>query len=641
MKDINRWKEAWHSLGDVEGILQYLSAVSVDEVQYFCRVVGQCNYGQARSQERSDTVEKLLKAMNPSLFPNITVKTPDKRPLGICAKRMVSACSADFVQGLITEDIKNPIYAACPKGPLIKTFKDTTYDYTKSVIFKIKTPAFPQDVRLFLSEFVRNEPTIPGKEERFSASMEFSEKLLERRIQVPDSTWPHQPTESQIYLGLLRRCIRKRVTKKRLHKVIDLGLRLIKSKPKLKDEFSTSGVEFWGLIVRYWAKWPEYWEDLLITGLKLGLAGSDELPKKFKAFINSIKIKPDTTKPDRLWSALRLFCLYVPKNGVDIDTAESLEPLAGLNWEISVFRQLPENRVIRLLKLLLRTNTKSDLLLCYESDSILKTANMQGQYNFNVLLYLTQLQVNSPVNSQRREGMERVTEAYTDYKNKCVIFKEQQDRAQYAKAMGLFAIASGSLGLYGDYVKWLARFIRDPLTVKVVFHRDAIAAKEVSDLLSAIPDRITEPTNLSDISENVSKANTILLNLHEHHRTAKREPWYQSYHWSSVSELVAETIRKRIDQADGLQKCLDTSQGELYSQIWSQTFSIYSQSGANSMGMAHGSMSSLLTSLPSKLLVNVTKSMLEIDNKYRATKAEGKETEDKSNVIAQLVTTAC
>ena len=637
LKDVKRWKEAWHHLGDVGGILKYLSTISVNEVQLFCRVVGQCNYGQTRSHERSDAIEKLLKAMNPSLFPNQNVKTPDKRPLGLCASGMVSACSVDFVQSLITEDIKNPIYTACSKGQLIKAFKNIAYDYTKSIIFTIKIPAFPQDVRLFLSEFVRNEPNMPGKEKHFSASMEFSEKLLEGRIRNLDSTWPHQPAESQVYLGLLKRCIKKKVTKKRLHEVIDLGLRLIKSKPKQKDQFSDRGVEFWGLIVRYWTKWPEYWEDLLITGLKLGLAGSGGLPNDFKTFINSIEIEPDNTRPDRIWSALKLFCFHVPKTGVDIDTAETLEPLAKLDWDISIFRQLPEDKAIRVLKLLLRTNTKSDFLLCYELDSILKVSSMQGQRNFNALLYLTQLQVDSLDDFQRLEGLERATEAYTDYKNKCMMSKEQQDRAQYAKAMGLFAIASGSLGLYGDYVTWLARFIRDPLTVKVVFRRDAIAAKEVSDLLSAIPNRITESTNLLDISESVSKANEILLNFHEHHKTAKREPSYQSYDWSSVSELIAASIRKRIDQADELQKHLNTSQGELYSQIWSHTFSVYSQSGADSMEKACVSMSSLLTSLPPKLLVNVTKSMLEIDNKYRATKAEGKEAEDESNVIGQLV----
>ena len=49
--------------------------------------------------------------------------------------------------------------------------------------------------------------------------------------------------------------------------------------------------------------------------------------------------------------------------------------------------------------------------------------------------------------------------------NKSSTSREQTDRAFYAKSAMYYAIASGSLALYLDVVKWSHRFIRDPVGV--------------------------------------------------------------------------------------------------------------------------------------------------------------------------------
>ena len=54
--------------------------------------------------------------------------------------------------------------------------------------------------------------------------------------------------------------------------------------------------------------------------------------------------------------------------------------------------------------------------------------------------------------------------AVTDLKKKSTSSREQFERAEFAKAACFFAIASGSLELYGEIVAWLQRFIRDPVS---------------------------------------------------------------------------------------------------------------------------------------------------------------------------------
>jgi hypothetical protein len=215
---------------------------------------------------------------------------------------------------------------------------------------------------------------------------------------------------------------------------------------------------------------------------------------------------------------------------------------------------------------------------------------LYDQRNFEALRILTQLQARATDSNQRAEAYKRAEEAVANLKSKSASSREQPERAQYAKAAGFFAIASCSLKLYGEFVTWLQRFVRDPLTVKVVFSRDAIAPADSGSLLSGIPNPLPQDLSLSTISASVAEANEILLRFHAHKQLAKREPSYQKYDWKTVSTVLHTAIKTRIARARKLQKTLNAADGELYSAIWIQTFALFSQVGAESMQEVRSSL---------------------------------------------------
>jgi hypothetical protein len=53
---------------------------------------------------------------------------------------------------------------------------------------------------------------------------------------------------------------------------------------------------FWPLVTKFWAKWPEYWEDLLVQGLKLGLEGGPQaIPHAFNTLAGRVNITKERT----------------------------------------------------------------------------------------------------------------------------------------------------------------------------------------------------------------------------------------------------------------------------------------------------------------------------------------------------------
>lgn len=579
-EDVDRWEGAWKSIGGAQGILRYLSEVSVWEVKLFFSTLGKSVHGQNKPAARSLAIEQLLKAMYAGIYPESKVRSPDKRPLEHYAIPLVPACSEDFIRSLIEKDRKSQLYAEASKKMLLTIHGQLILESTVDDVFNREKRQLPSDIHFYLNEFTSRDAPITSNEPNFSPSMVFSERLLRRRLENLDLPWPKQSSESAIYFNLLRRCRTKKIPKHRLHEILSLGMQLLAAKDKLKNGFVSTDANFWPLIIEYWRKWPENWEDLYIRGLQLGFGGSPQnIPDAFLKAANGKGIKKERT-----WSILRLYCLHAIKDGIDIDHATDLKVLAKQRWSIQAFQKLPDEKIIHLLKLLLRANQNFDFLQAGSRDSILSQQTIYDKHNFNVLLFLTQLQLRATDETEQGQAIERAEGMLEEFKKKASVSREQSERAQYARAAGYVAISSGSLEVFGDFVHWLQRFIRDPLTVKVVFNTSAIAVSEASNLLAAIPDvDYKQSLNLSDISETVAKANEILLKFHEHKQIAKREPSYQEHDWRGIQTLLHNSIKTRLERARKLQRSLDASQGELYSAIWSQTFAMWSRTGADSM----------------------------------------------------------
>lgn len=393
----NQWQNAWDALGGTEGILQYLSTISVEEVKIVLGKIGACNRGSIRSEAREMAVEELLQAMLPSLYPNARLKSLERRPLQTHVALLLPGCSSQLTADLFASgnESGNVLYEGLFQKQMLTSHGPVVRQYAYRSAFKDGNRYGVDDL---LRAFTSREPPKQAEEPKFSTSMSFSVKLLERRVTTTDIATTTNISEDRIYFSLLGRCIKKRISRKRLHEIMALGLKLLELKKEYTSQFS--GIQFWSKLTAYWNKSPEDWEDLFVRGLQLGLSGTH---KNIGAGFTARRDKD----PAREWNLLRLHCLHIPKQGVDIDTESSLEILAKQDWWAGLFKRLELKRAVGLLKKLIEINPQWGFLRSSSQHSIFKVQRITGQENFNAWLLLTELQAGSPDLLEREQAVKR------------------------------------------------------------------------------------------------------------------------------------------------------------------------------------------------------------------------------------------
>ncbi|KAL9095476.1 MAG: hypothetical protein Q9165_002347 [Trypethelium subeluteriae] len=615
--DSARWMSAWGAIGGTKGLVDLFAKLSVAEVKALAAALGRCNRGQKGLKAREKGVEELLRALLPIQYPGSRLKCQDRRPIQGYYAQMIPACSSEFVGQLLdAKDQSNPLYQQLPSTRLIRTHAELLRTHVKK---SISHGANRSDfTRQFFGAFVHSQPPRPNSQDpRISESMAFALNVLQHRLDINNAKdWPAWISEVDIWSSLFRRSRKKKLSETKIHGVFMLGLQLLQIMPRLKVGFQSTSI--WSELMTRWTRVPELYEDLLVLALHLGLGGSQEaIGQDFMQALLYLKEKPELR-----WPLLRLRCLHIPKKGIDIDTVEDFKLLSHQPWACDVFSQLSEDRAIRLLKGLYEANPEYSFLQRPGRTSILSMQDIKSQRNFNAALLLIILQ-------RRSEEMQQSVKSTVDeLRKKAAKAREQTDRAQFAKAAAACAIASGSLDLYKETVTWQQRYIRDPLTVKVIFARDATMTTEGIDLLSAIPQPLSDNMRLADIAANVKKADEVLMEFHSLMYLAKREPSFWQPDWNGVTSLFGETIDQRVHRAMELQKHLQSSEADIYAAIWSGTLGMIEKVGVDFLREVHRPIRALLRTLPPTALAASTAAMLETGKERRQMKDRQPEHDD-------------
>ncbi|OBT63582.1 hypothetical protein VE03_07022 [Pseudogymnoascus sp. 23342-1-I1] len=603
-----QWELAWRAAGATNGLVDLFARISVAEVKELARAIGSCNRPQHAIGARERAIEDLLHALLPSHYPKSKLQSHDERPIKHHYGRMASACSAEFVEKLLNaKDQSNPLYQQIPSSQLIKSHGELLQ---KRVMNGIFGPG-QEDVhiRQYLEAFVYRYPPKPSPVPKVSTSMAFATKILQSRLRDinNDKRWPSQVSEADVLFSLLNRSLKKRLPEIKLRDIIMLGLQLLEAKPGLKSEYRSKGM--WLKLSTRWRKTPKLYEDLISLALRLGLGGSQKtIGKDFLSTSNAIKAKQELR-----WPLLRLYCLQVPKKGVDLDTDDDLTPLAKQPWPSDVFYHLSRDQAVRLLRGLHHANPEYGFLQTPAKTSVLCDQGIASQRNFNAVLLLTLLQRGS------EEVHMKAKSATDELRKKSATAREQSDRAKLAVAASAYSIASGSLDLYGETVTWQQRFVRDPLSVKTIFARDAVMTAEGIELLSGIPEPLPGIT-VAEVALRVEKANEILNTFHETMLIAKREPSFQKRDWNDVTLLFGAAISHRVDRAKELQKHLPNPGADVYTAIWEGTLAMLRNLDIAFLNQSYTPIRRLLDALPPTSLAATLKAMLEAGNEARLRK---------------------
>lgn len=601
-----QWETAWAALGGTKGLVDLFAKVSVVEVKLLSRAIGRCNQGQQKIHAREKAVEELLCALLPSHYNSRSIiQSYDKRPISHHYAHMVPACSVEFVKQLLdAKDPSNPLYLHLPASRLTKTHEELL---RKRLVDSIcgNQPS-DRHVERYLNTFLYSQPPRPEPDTNVSASMALASKILQFRLgDIDNEKWPPTVSEANVLLSLLGRSLKRKFPEAEVHRVIMLGLKLLEAKPQLKLTFQSS--DMWNKVIYRWKKDPVLYDNLIAMSLRLGLSGSDKaIGKTYLETSHWLEVKQELR-----WPLLRLYCLHLPNTGVDIDTASDFTPIAKQTWPSDLFYHLNKAQAAKLLQGLYNACGKRSLLVAPAGTSILSSSRILSQQNFNVELLLTILQRDS------EQIQNRAQEAVGDLRKRAAGAKEQQDRAQLAKAATHYAIASGNLDLYREAVIWQQRYIRDPLTVKVIFGRDAVMTDEGIELLSAIPQPLPDDVSLNEIAMNVAKANEIFKIFHETMLLARREPSFHQPDWAGVTSLFGSAIQRRVNHSEDVQKHLHSPDANVYAEIWDGTLAMLESVSVDFLNQAYAPIRHLLSKLPPTPLAATTKAMLEAGNNKR------------------------
>lgn len=595
-------KVSWSLLKDTQRLIGIISRSSVADVKSLCDFIGSCGRGQT-FKERDKSVEDLLRGLLPGMY-----QAPggagiqDQRPLQRLYAKMLPACSSDFIADVLdSRDEANPLFRWRDLPRLARSHRALFIQRAHEHLFGGRRD---YDIDRYLDILLKDT--------------EFAPQTLYGRLEnrISDERWARSD-ELRVLLPILCGLVPNRHAswarkETRILAMIKLGFDLI---AKDRDTHKFGREKLWTIAIQGWNRRPDIFEDVLVHGMRLKLAGMpDDVPRGYLSVCNTA---PEHLRP-RL---LQLYCLHVPDRGVDISTDEDFSPLQRQIWPRAVFSHVSTEQRIRMLKRLSLVNLEYNFLQPAADVSILNIQEVSAtsQKNFNVDLLLTMLHRSDPnVQKTAREAVENL-------RKKAAISRSQRERIIFARAAVAYSIATGDLGVYGGTIIWQQRFIRDPMTLKLLFVRETISTNEGLDLLSGLP-----PLNESEslipypialtidrVRSNITKADDVLRTFYETYRAAKREPSFNAGDWIETKAMVGSVYKRRVDRLECSQKLLGIPMSDLHTVVWDGFLSSIAWMDFEFLEVAQGPIMLLLGSLGPASRLSATKSLLDVGTEGR------------------------
>lgn len=603
------WEMTWKALGGAEGLVEILGKSSVADVKRMSGYIGCSNFGK-EDKKREECVEELLRALLPGVYESASVtQSKDRRPVQHRYAKMLSACSSCFVEQVLdSRDESNPLFRWRDLTRLVRSHRALMRERAVKHLFG--SSPHDEDVPGYLDHFLCGDK-------------DFAMKALRGRRDglIADQRWHNEELRllMPILDGLAKRRRARTEYNRQIYDLIKLGLEIIRTN---RDKAWTGSGELWAVTFSRWQKWPDQYEDLLRLGLKSGLA---KLPHMDPSSYLSVLRRLDPGSRERL---LQLCYLDIPEQGLDLFSAEDYSRFAEQTWPLDLICFMTTKQQIRLLKKLYQANPEFNFLQASGGKSIIPDRNTGPQLNFNVDLYLTTLQRDNPrVCENARDTIDRL-------RKKASAAREQSDRAALAKAAASYAIAIGDLGVYGETVFWQQRFVRDPLTVKVVFGQNAVLTNEGVELVSGVgtPDTLSLeckssiPLLLGEVSGGIEKADAILRTFQESYLLAKREPSFQEHDWRHVKELFTEALNSRVSRSETIQSRLAVPRSGVFNVVWNGLLAAFEWVHPDFIHAVRAPAERLLARSPPEFLAAATRSLLDIGSERRKTqKRDGRE----------------
>lgn len=152
----------------------------------------------------------------------------------------------------------------------------------------------------------------------------------------------------------------------------------------------------------------------------------------------------------------------------------------------------------------------------------------------------------------------------------------QPIRSAWINASMYYAVASKSMDTFQDTVIWARRFSRDPKTAMELYGSHPSGGpffleENTAMFLSGISIKLSHDTTTSNISQNVRKANQIVLDLLQSAILVQNDPSFKRRHWEKVFLLPRRVIMSRLRHVNALQSRLRLTDDQVFSCVWQDT----------------------------------------------------------------------
>ena len=582
----NERTAVWDAVGGVQGLLDILNDLSVAEVDLMCKVIGwsaRCpldSSGNGESTEMQLRVTELLQGLLPKLYPDCLYQTQDQRPLLHRYAHLVPACTSEYIKTMIMDD-SHPFHwdqwrvrriVRCHWPMLQQLVLQTIESETSVLTTREAAEGLAADslMECYLPHLLTEVPQLPGHVRNFSASMSFSLEVLRRLV----TGWREldffkDSFESRLVVPLMRRAVEGKGSRESIRDIIDLTLTYLERHTNVCRNSYFVEDSFPAYVARAWDKQPDIFEPQLVSTLKYQSYGK---PKSFDAFKGILGV----VKTEHRYHIFRLVILHSSGLKIDIDDDAGLTRLPLRVWPIDLFLSISSHKACELLQRLMRLKPEGDFLeLPSQSTrlslpSILRQPPSPTSNHADTRLLLTLLDV------EGGDAKRHAKASVEKYKEKAFKSREQPVRAFYACSSAFYAIASGSLDLYGQIVLWLRRYLRDPLSTKTIFSGDAINTQEGIALLSGVPADLSFHS-IDGVQKMVLKANKALADLLETAICATAEPSFDRSDWLGVKVLFRHVIEARIANSHRLQHSLNLKDDDVTKVLWTPTLDMLLQ----------------------------------------------------------------
>ena len=540
----------WDAVGGAAGLAGLMAEFSVRDVRLMCRCLGKTASAQHARPERHAALGDLVRLLHDDGPGTGTERDP--RPLEHYYQNIVPACDLEVVRQW--EGQGRPEWTKFQLECLFRGHREWYDDrFLKVFLF----PANATQRKRFSAE-----------KKAFQGNLVFSETILSTLIADKEGA-SHIPGDfmSEFAMPLLRRLVRRRkYDDETRDKFLNLVVRCIQVHEEqlaVRLDANTGGLVRYA--VQRWSvardgKVPTTIATKHQTELCLGRL-IQLMPRTYELQDIFTKLLLGRETHVEGYQLLRLILRHARQYEIDINdgTPSTLSRLGDITaqgnlWPARLFTYLDGEEAIGRVERLSDLDATSSVLERDRSSSgprtVLEQARDPGSSIGDAEIVRCLLFAKCKKRAGDPTWLARARSLIHERRKMSEQGHDWQQRAFWSTSALNLCVATGDMEILDDTILWARRFNNQPLVVRDLYNTSVFATAEITDLLSAIPNKNSDGNAPSEqavaVANAVETSGRILIHLVGTIKMSLSQSQPQHQHWNTVLRLPELVVDERL-----------------------------------------------------------------------------------------------